>query len=179
MTAPRFRMIELRDEAGLVTLEPAQQPMVDDVFEYATFRGRLFRLDGCVALDDGGVRAEYWEIPALRVGAAIVQVDNVEGVPVAKIVEALAPSGDAALRDLERKIAAADEALDATLQQSTAPNRGYFPAQIRRRQTCDSCGGRGTLNGEANGKLCMICEGEGVTMTVQPAVAFDLEDGNG
>ena len=63
-----FRKIELRDASGeLVCQEPIHQPATSELFAYATFGGRVFRLNSA---DANPPRAEYYEESALRCGRA-------------------------------------------------------------------------------------------------------------
>jgi hypothetical protein len=78
-----FRTIELRDANGdLVCEEPIKQPEADELFAYATFGGRAFRLNSAEARPP---RAEYYEIPALRCGRAVIHDGQMsawrDGVP--------------------------------------------------------------------------------------------------
>lgn len=90
MSAATFRTIELRDANGdLVCEEPMHQPEADELFAYATFGGRAFRLNSAEARPP---RAEYREIPALRCGRAVIHDGQIEGVAVEHIVEAVGGS---------------------------------------------------------------------------------------
>jgi len=87
-----FRTIELRDANGdLVCEEPIKQPEADELFAFATFGGRLFRL---TSADANPPRAEYYEEPALRCGRAVIRDGQIEGVGVEQIVEAVGSGND-------------------------------------------------------------------------------------
>lgn len=68
----KFRQIELRDADGnLVCEEPIHQSATDEVFEFATFGGRVFGLKAR-GVNNGVPFAFYHEIPALRCGRSVI-----------------------------------------------------------------------------------------------------------
>lgn len=85
-----FRTIELRDANGdLVCEEPIKQPIIDDLEQFATFGGRLFKLENWRSDRAAVLVATYGEIPALRCGRAVIHDGQIEGVEVERIVEAV------------------------------------------------------------------------------------------